>query len=689
MGIQIYEGYGLTETAPVLTVNPLYQSRKGSCGKPVPGVELRLFHTDKDGVGEIIVRTPSLMKGYWQNPEATERVVIDGWFHTGDLGWVDADGYLYITGRIKDVIVTGAGKNVYPMDLEAIYRAIPEIEEIVVVGVPSGLTEDVHGVVAPSKGLEGRRRRSVSVSSARSSPWVRPPGYHRLQQVHVWPDGLPRDESARSTGTPCARRCGSRPRGEAAARAPAKRPRHPGATATRQALVDEFARLARRSRRRGPADSQLAEDLGLDSLQAIELLLYLDHSLGVSVDDETAARIETVGQPSTRFRAEPRPAAPRRARTATTVRSALPHHERPPSTGRSPARSASGLKALYRGYFDLEVRGADRIPAEAPYIIAANHSSHLDAPAVLAAIELARGPEAARRLHVLGARDYFFDTPLKRWFFSTFLNVVPIEREETSLAGLRMAKRHPASGESALIFPEGTRSRTGRDRRLQARTRAPGPRARGADGPGPHRRHVPGAPGGRDGAAPGKIVIAFGEPMPMDAYRGDGAPAKDELYRRIAADVRETIVELAARRHGAAIGPPGNEARRLLRRRRDAGGRRHRPLRHRDPHDGPLAAGPAGVVRGLPAARALAAGAGRLAPSRVPALLLPQLPRTSGRRARAPGRGAFTAPRKRATVPRRGGPSRAPRPRGDGVVLVTGSIAPIVEPLAEHLGCRR
>ena len=101
MGIQIYEGYGLTETAPVLTVNPLYQSRKGSCGKPVPGVELRLFHTDKDGVGEIIVRTPSLMKGYWQNPEATERVVIDGWFHTGDLGWVDADGYLYITGRSR------------------------------------------------------------------------------------------------------------------------------------------------------------------------------------------------------------------------------------------------------------------------------------------------------------------------------------------------------------------------------------------------------------------------------------------------------------------------------------------------------------------------------------------------------------------------------------------------------------
>ncbi|MGW8180346.1 MAG: AMP-binding protein, partial [bacterium] len=149
MGIPIYEGYGLTETAPVLTVNPLHRSREGSAGMPLPGVEMRLFQPDEDGIGEIIVRTPSLMKEYFKNPAATAAVMRNGWFHTGDLGWVDADGYIYITGRKKDVIVTGAGKNVYPTDLEAIYQRNPSVREICVVGIRKGLTEDVHAAIVP------------------------------------------------------------------------------------------------------------------------------------------------------------------------------------------------------------------------------------------------------------------------------------------------------------------------------------------------------------------------------------------------------------------------------------------------------------------------------------------------------------------------------------------------------------
>ena len=131
----VYEGYGLTETAPVLTVNPHNLSRPGSAGKPLPGVEVRLDHPDKDGVGEIVVRTPSLMKEYFRNPEATRAVVDGDWFHTGDLGWVDVGGYIYITGRKKEVIVTGAGKNVYPVDLEAIFSEVEGVGEIAVVGI--------------------------------------------------------------------------------------------------------------------------------------------------------------------------------------------------------------------------------------------------------------------------------------------------------------------------------------------------------------------------------------------------------------------------------------------------------------------------------------------------------------------------------------------------------------------------
>lgn len=548
LGIPIYEGYGLTETAPVLTVNPLYQSRLGSCGKPIPGVELRLFHTDKDGIGEIIVRTPSLMKGYWRNPEATERVVIDGWFHTGDLGWVDADGYLYITGRIKDVIVTGAGKNVYPMDLEAIYRTIPEIEEICVVGVPSGLSEDVHGVVVPAaragQGTPEEVRKRIQREIQRVGRDL--PTYHRLQYLHVWPGDLPRDADGEIDREAVRRAVRLRADGEAAPRAPARDGDR------RQAVLDEIARLARVSAGDVRPESRLSEDLGLDSLQAIELLLHLDHALGISLDDETAACIETVGQLLDEIPPAAAPPEPlQRPRAAPTVRSALPHHQRPAIDRVLFGSFRAGLKALYRGYFDLEVRNAERIPDEPPYLLAANHSSHLDAPAVLASIELARGSGAARKLHVLGARDYFFDTPLKRWFFSTFLNVVPIEREETSLAGLRMVKRILSAGESALIFPEGTRSRTGE---IDAFKPGLGLLARELEVPiVPVHIHgtFPALPAGRILPRPGKIVVAFGEPVTMDAYRGDGAPARDEIYRRIAADVRETIVEMGRTANGS------------------------------------------------------------------------------------------------------------------------------------------
>jgi long-chain acyl-CoA synthetase len=340
---------------------------------------------------------------------------------------------------------------------------------------------------------------------------------------------------------------------EAAARAPVEAgARTPGRDGDRrQAIVEEIARLARVAAADVRPESRLAEDLGLDSLQAIELLLYLDHALGVSLDDETAARIRTVGELLGQVPAQARPEAPRRPRTTPPVRSALPHHERPAIDRALSGTFRAGLKALYRGYFDLEVRGAERIPAEPPYILAANHSSHLDAPAVLAAVELARGPEAARRLHMLGARDYFFDTSLKKWFFSTFLNVVPIEREETSLAGLRMVKRILSSGESALIFPEGTRSRTGE---IDAFKPGLGLLARELEVP-IVPVHIGGTfaamPAGKVVPRPGKVVVAFGEPVTMDAYRGDGAPSRDEVYRRIAADVRDTIVDLGRAGNGS------------------------------------------------------------------------------------------------------------------------------------------
>ena len=130
IGIRLYQGYGLTETAPVLAVEYPGASRRGSVGKAAPGVELRIAED-----GEILARTEGLMQGYWNKPEATaEAIDADGWFHTGDIGRLDDGGYLYITDRKKDLLVTSGGKNIAPQPIEQMLIAHPAVAQVVVVG---------------------------------------------------------------------------------------------------------------------------------------------------------------------------------------------------------------------------------------------------------------------------------------------------------------------------------------------------------------------------------------------------------------------------------------------------------------------------------------------------------------------------------------------------------------------------
>ncbi len=132
-GFPILQGYGLSETAPVLTVNPPCCPRNESAGLPLPGVQLKIFEPNIDGIGEIAAKGPNVMKGYYKNEKATRSVFTDdGWFLTGDLGYIDDDGFLFITGRKKSVIVTKGGKNIYPEEVEEVLLQSPFIEEILV-----------------------------------------------------------------------------------------------------------------------------------------------------------------------------------------------------------------------------------------------------------------------------------------------------------------------------------------------------------------------------------------------------------------------------------------------------------------------------------------------------------------------------------------------------------------------------
>jgi long-chain acyl-CoA synthetase len=204
LGFELLQGYGLTETSPVLSVNRPGAIRIGSVGTALPGIELRIDSPDRDGVGEICARGPVVMQGYYNNPEANADVLRDGSFYTGDAGYLDRDGYLFITGRIKNIIVTGAGKNIYPEPIEAELNASPYILESLVVGVKAkrGAGEELAAIIVPHKTYietEHERGHHVNIESEVKSVVEAynhsAPAHRRLRQWKI------RDEEFDKTST--------------------------------------------------------------------------------------------------------------------------------------------------------------------------------------------------------------------------------------------------------------------------------------------------------------------------------------------------------------------------------------------------------------------------------------------------------------------------------------------------------
>lgn len=133
-GILTVQGYGLTETSPVLAAENIKAIRYGSIGYPIPGVEIKIDNPNEEGIGEIIAKGPNVMLGYYEDEEATNEVIKNGWFHTGDLGYTDKDGIIFVAGRKKNVIVLKNGKNIYPEELEVLINALPYVAESMVYG---------------------------------------------------------------------------------------------------------------------------------------------------------------------------------------------------------------------------------------------------------------------------------------------------------------------------------------------------------------------------------------------------------------------------------------------------------------------------------------------------------------------------------------------------------------------------
>jgi long-chain acyl-CoA synthetase len=183
-GVEIREGYGLTETSALVSTNPPGRTRLGSVGLPVPGTEVKIVDDDErelaaGEVGEICCRSPSVMSGYWRDPDLTASTMAGGWLHTGDMGYLDEDGYLYVVDRKKDLIIRG-GFNVFPRDVEEALLEHPSVAEAAVVGRPDKLHgEEVIAFVSLRAGAETTAEDLVAHGKERLG------GYKYPREVHV------------------------------------------------------------------------------------------------------------------------------------------------------------------------------------------------------------------------------------------------------------------------------------------------------------------------------------------------------------------------------------------------------------------------------------------------------------------------------------------------------------------------
>ncbi len=458
LGFTLDEGYGLTEAAPVLTVTNASEKRlPGTVGKALPGVELKIHEPDAEGIGEVIARGPNVMAGYFQDRESTAAVLKEGWLHTGDLGRLDADGHLFLVGRRKDVIIDANGKNVYPDELEELYGVHKAIKELSVVGLP-----DEHGgekvacLCVPDYGERPREevRREIEEHFRVTSSDL--PFYRRVKVLRFWDMELPRT-SSRKVKRPLV--VDELKRLEKAAGAIERAKKSDDNT---DWLTQVIADVLQKPLADVKPDSRLQVDLGFDSLMLTELTAALEAS-GVpvtAVSDLT--KISTV-EDLRRVVAHSgrKPAAELKAREISKEVARKNDSELELNLPDSVANAGKGLlqagqRAIYGGLFDVKVTGKAFIPQNRNFLVVANHASHLD----MGLVKIAMG-EQGERLVALAARDYFFDSPLKRAYFENFTNLIPMDRSGSLRESLRLAGESLTQGYNLLIFPEGTRSPDG------------------------------------------------------------------------------------------------------------------------------------------------------------------------------------------------------------------------------------
>ncbi len=458
LGFTVLEGYGLTESSPVLTVaRPGNKLLRGSVGKPLPGVEVKIAEPDEKGIGEVLARGQNVMLGYYNNEAATDAVLSDRWLKTGDLGRLDEDGNLYIVGRSKDVIIDSNGKNIYPDEIEDHYGKSPYIKEMSVVGLPDqDGGEKVAALVVPDYEYE------ISLSRSETNKQIE---LHfreisagltfakRVKVLHITPFELPRTATRKV----------KRPEVVEMLQTLEERSKTKTEAVVESKGDDNLlwirkvvASVSSRPLADVAVDDKLA-DLGFDSLMFVELQAAVEDAGGRLLSPDTLNEIQSVRELLTAVQRVDK--SKKLADEPRTEEKKEDDDIHIPGFVRRIGNAVVDLaqNTLYEGVLDTYIEGGSNVPQHMNFIVAPNHTSHIDTGLVKKAL----GKDMAEQTVAVAAADYWFDTKYKRAYMNNFTTLVPIERTGSLRQSLRHVTQILNEGYNALIFPEGGRQESG------------------------------------------------------------------------------------------------------------------------------------------------------------------------------------------------------------------------------------
>src|SRR5580765_146984 len=486
-GIDLLNAYGLTETSAAAFLNTPGHVVIGSVGPPLPTIESKILDpqpSEETGqpVGEIIIRGPIVMKGYWNRPDATAEAIKDGWLHTGDLGYFDSSGNLFITGRRKELIVLANGKNIYPEEIETHYLKSPYIKEICVMGLEAKPgdpnSERLYAVVVPNFDVLKERKVVNAKEVIRfdiEGLSQQLASTKRIGNYEIWQEDLPRTTTRKLKRFEIEKRVrANQAKGTSAeSDVPAQKPLTPEDEAwLEKPEVLRALGVIKQSSRNAPdrvlPTDNLELDLGFDSMQRVELLVEIEKELGGDVEEGQLAEIYTVrdlvnavlesaatGKTVSKAQFAGWSAVLREDPTDPDVLElARPH----PVVEGFWYFVTRGLQLIARDRFHLTVSGLEKLPKSGTYILSSNHQSYLD-PVVLASV-LPR--EVFSNCFAVGTSEIFGTGFMRK--LAKAVRVVVVDPDANLIPAMRAGAFGLSHGRNLILYPEGERSIDGTPR---------------------------------------------------------------------------------------------------------------------------------------------------------------------------------------------------------------------------------